>query len=85
MTPKKIMIRGKKWTLKIQRPPSKNLLDGMCEYNERVIYVHPNASAGITATLIHEILHACLPDLKECCVLECESAIMDGINKMTSS
>jgi hypothetical protein len=82
MRHKKITIRGKKWTIKLQRPPVKKLFDGLCDYDEKIIYIHPNATAGITATLIHEILHACLPDLNEESILECEAAIAEGLKKL---
>jgi hypothetical protein len=54
----------------------------LCDYDEKIIYIHPNATAGITATLIHEILHACLPDLNEESILECEAAIAEGLKKL---
>ena len=73
---KRIQIDGKTWRVRIMRPPSKELLDGLCVYPDRVIYIHPNAlkTCGIE-TICHEIFHARMGDV-------CEEAVAE-VGKLT--
>ena len=50
---------------------------GQCAYDERVIALHPGLKdRKRLATLVHESLHACLPDLSEDAVAETEEGIV---------
>jgi hypothetical protein len=42
---KRVAIDGKTWRVKIQRPPTRNVNDGLCEPNVRTVYIHPAAIA----------------------------------------
>jgi len=72
--PRRIRIRGGWWRVVFKRPPLKESLDGLCDYDTRTIYVNPKALEQ-RATLIHEVLHACHKDLDEDSVAETEEAI----------
>jgi hypothetical protein len=76
----RIRIRGKWWSIRVERPPLKEKVEGLCDYDKRVIYLRPGTD--LPATLIHEILHACYPDMDEAAILDGETAIMNGIIKM---
>lgn len=68
---KRVLIDGKPWRIKIQRPPAREAYDGLCVKDDRTIYIHPEAIAhrGIELAC-HEIVHARLFDLDEECVDE---------------
>jgi len=74
----KIRIRGKWWRLEIkQLAPVKREgswvpLYGLCNYETRVVTLNPQFDMG--ETLLHEITHACQPDLDEVTVEEIEDA-----------
>jgi len=68
---KRVSIDGKAWRIKLQRPPARESLDGLCVKDDRTIYIHPDAIAHRGVELCcHEILHARLFDLDENCVEE---------------
>jgi hypothetical protein len=52
----------------------KGRLDGLCDYRVRTIYVNPKA-VDQRATLMHEVLHAALPDMIELAVEQTEEAL----------
>jgi len=74
----RIRIRGSWWRLVIKRlaPIKKDgqwrCLHGLCNYDERTIYLNPQFD--MKATLRHEITHACQPDLDEPTVEQIEDA-----------
>jgi len=70
----RIRIRGVWWTIRRERPPRRERLDGLCDYATRTIYVNPVA-VDQRATLLHEVLHAALPDLTEMAVEQTEKAL----------
>jgi hypothetical protein len=74
---KHVLIRGKKWKVKIARLPINNS-DAVCDYANRTILISPSTKDK-RAAMIHEILHACLPDLEELAICEIEFAILGGI------
>jgi hypothetical protein len=74
---KRIPIRGKKWRIRIGRLPI-NKSDAVCLYDERTILISPSTKDKYAA-LIHEILHASLPDIEEEVIEEIELAILDGV------
>lgn len=71
-----VVLRGQKWTLRFYRGGSKKTL-GRCYFAKKLITVKLDNEA--MATLIHEIIHACQPDLSEDAVLEIEAAIVTGL------
>jgi len=66
--------------VKRQRPPVRGKLDGLCDYATRTIYVNP-AAADQRSTLLHEVLHAALPDLTESAVEQTEEALEMALRK----
>jgi hypothetical protein len=68
---KRVLIDGKTWRVKIQRPPARVTHDGLCVKDDRTIYIHPDAIShrGIELAC-HELIHARLFDLDEECVDE---------------
>jgi len=59
-------IDGEWWTVKVQRPPSKDLCEGITDYKKRIVYFHPNAlKANLLGIVAHEIAHVTM-----CCVDE---------------
>jgi hypothetical protein len=79
MKPQRLRIRGTWWTLKPEKPPTPKVL-GLCMYAEREIYFKPN-KADSPDTLVHEVLHACFPDLEEEAIVGGEEAVMGALRK----
>ena len=77
LTHAKIKIRGKSWKIVFKPVPCEPSLYGICDYDTRTIHVHPKMEPK--GTLIHEVLHACLPDLSESAVNETEAAISKAL------
>ena len=51
-------LDGEWWTVKVARPPSKELCEGMTDYKRRVVWFHPNAIAGnLLGIVAHELAH----------------------------
>lgn len=73
----KIKIRGRVWTIIFRPVPCEPTLFGICDYDTKTIRVHPDKDPR--GTLIHEVLHACLPDLSETAVDETERAITKAL------
>jgi hypothetical protein len=78
MKPKRVSIRGERWTIHPTPPPDEKAR-GLCVFKTGRIYFTPNADAA--STLIHEVLHAALPDLDEDAVLGTEQAIARALRK----
>lgn len=70
-------IDGKKWTVKLQRPSQHGIV-GLCDYDQKIIYVTPGAQQD--TILRHEVLHARLPDFEESAILSIEQALYDADN-----
>jgi hypothetical protein len=82
MTPKKpkakrVRIRGKYWRILVDKPPVKERIEGLCDYETRTIYLRPGTD--LPATLFHEVLHACFPDLDEDSIAGAEEALVNAI------
>lgn len=75
---RRLWIRGRRWKVAISRLPIYKK-DATCDYTNRIILISPSTKDKKSA-LIHEIIHACLPDLEELAVCEIELALQDGIN-----
>jgi hypothetical protein len=59
-------LDGEWWTVKVQRPPSKELCEGMTDFKKRVVYFHPRAIAGnLLGIVAHEVGHATMPCVDE--------------------
>lgn len=80
----RIRIRGSWWKVIVKQlgPCKKNgkwvPTHGLCCYKKREIYLNPQFR--ILPTLIHEITHACQPDLDECSVEEIEDALISAFS-----
>jgi hypothetical protein len=73
MKVRRVKIRGKTWRIVIGKMPARRT-DGFCRYTDRTIFIRPRADHFTTA--IHEVLHACFPDLEEGAVIDAEEAIV---------
>jgi hypothetical protein len=48
-------LDGEWWIVKVQRPPSKELCEGMTDFRRRVVYFHPQAlKANLLGIVAHE-------------------------------
>jgi len=66
-------LDGEWWTVKVQRPPSKELCEGITDYKKRTVYFHPNAVAGnLLGIVAHEIGHVTMPCVDESHIREHE-------------
>ena len=74
--PAKLTIRGKVWRVGFRKLKAEDV--GWCDYDTRQIHISPKAP--MPDTLIHEVLHAALPDLDEDAILETEEAIASALN-----
>jgi hypothetical protein len=72
-----LKIRGKRWKIRFAPVPNDPTLYGLCDYDTRTIWVHPNKEPK--GTLIHEVLHACHVDMTELAVDETERAITKAL------
>lgn len=51
-------LDGEWWTVKVQRPPSKELCEGVTDYKKRTVYFHPQAVKGnLLGIVAHELAH----------------------------
>jgi len=61
------------WSVKVMRPPDKELCDGMCHYRNKTIYLHPKALKNdLLGTIVHEVGHATIPPTDETHIRELE-------------
>jgi hypothetical protein len=59
-------LDGEWWTVCVQRPPSRELCEGMTDFKKRVVYFHPRAIEGnLLGIVAHEIAHATMPCVDE--------------------
>lgn len=59
-------VDGAWWTVKIQRPPDKELCEGMAHFKKRIVFLHPSAIAGnLLGIVAHEIAHVTMPCVDE--------------------
>lgn len=78
-----LTIKGEKWKLIFRAPRDGDDLlaeiqpgdQGLCSYDNKTIYIAPNSEA--VGTGIHEVLHACFPDLNEDAITNAENVLMD--------
>jgi ribulose-5-phosphate 4-epimerase/fuculose-1-phosphate aldolase len=71
-----LQSRGKVWRISFKKLKAADV--GQCDYDKREIHISPKAP--MPDTLIHEVLHAALPDLDEDAILETEEAITKALN-----
>jgi hypothetical protein len=51
-------LDGEWWTVKVQRPPDKDLCEGSVSYRRRIVYFHPKAlKANLLGIVAHELAH----------------------------
>jgi len=75
----KLKIRGRWWKVLRKAPPNAPDAVGLCDFDEHTIYIRPGAE--MPATIIHECIHAAIPDVDEHAVEAAEMAILEGIIK----
>jgi hypothetical protein len=75
----KVRIRGRWWKVLRKAPPNAPDAVGLCDFDERTIYIRPGAE--MPATIIHECIHAAIPDVDEHAVESAELAIMECMKK----
>lgn len=57
---------GQWWTVRVQRPPDKELCEGTVDYKKRVVYFHPRAVQGnLLGIVAHEIAHVTMACVDE--------------------
>lgn len=74
----RLTIRGRAWKVRFERPRNRKFR-GLCNYRARVIQVSPRLRHEPLGTLLHEVLHACLPDVCEESVVATERAMVAAI------
>lgn len=78
---------GSWWKVKIQRPPEREVLEGLVRYDTRTIYLDPRAvTCNGFGIIVHEVAHAILRDIAEDPILELErvsSAVARFVAKYT--
>lgn len=79
----RVRIRGRWWKIEIKRlAPTRRgdqwfCLHGLCDYSKRTIYLNPQFN--MKTTLLHEVTHACQPDLDEPTVEQIEEAHVNAL------
>jgi hypothetical protein len=64
------------WTVRIQRPPSKELCEGIAHYKKRTVFLHPKAVKGnLLGIVAHEIGHVTMPCVDETRIREHERIV----------
>jgi hypothetical protein len=76
----RIRIRGRWWKIIVARPPVREAIEGLCDYDQKTIHIKPGTE--LPATLFHEVLHATYPDLDEDAIQAGEEALMNALYKM---
>lgn len=82
----RVRIRGRWWHIVVKRlAPTRQgksyfPMHGVCCYLTKTIFLNPQFD--MKATLIHEITHACQPDLDELTVEEIEAAHVNGLSAL---
>ena len=86
-----VPIRGTKWKLILGRPPL-NTCEGVCDYNTSTLWIRPDKDRLRFARsrrldhvsdrhiIVHEVLHAALPDIEEEAIDETADAINDALD-----
>lgn len=78
----KLQINGKQWRLVHLEDVSTEDQAGLCEDDKRLITIwHHHSRIDLADTLIHELIHARLPDVNEDAVLETATLIRDALIK----
>jgi hypothetical protein len=69
-------LDGEWWTVRIERPPSKELCEGICHYKRRTIYIHEQAlKTNMLGILAHELAHCVFPIVDETHIRDFERVI----------
>lgn len=72
-----IKVRGERWRLVIEQDKDAY---GTCDCDAKVIRIAPGATQVQSIdTIVHEMLHACLPDLSEDAVAETATDITSAL------
>jgi hypothetical protein len=82
MSAGRVQIRGAWWRIVLKRlGPSKGAegwaaTRGLCDFSTRTIFLNPQFD--LLPTLLHEVTHACQPDLDEDSVEQIEEAHVEA-------
>jgi hypothetical protein len=69
-------LDGQWWRVRVERPPDKEKLDGLCHYRRRTIWLNPSAVKGdLLGIVTHELTHACIPPTDETHVRDLERLV----------
>lgn len=74
----RVKIRGRYWSITYQNGGDTSSY-GWCDFDKRRIVVRYSPEAP--ETLIHELIHACQPDLSEDAVIEIEAALVHALDR----
>jgi hypothetical protein len=76
----KCRLHGRKYVIYFRRPKNRKH-EATCNYNNNTILISPKSKRPIEC-LIHECLHAMVPELHEYTVTECARDLNDVLIKM---
>ena len=69
-------LDGVWWTVRVERPPDKEKLDGLCHYKKRTIWLAPSAVKGdLLGIVVHELAHCVIPPTDETHVRDLERVV----------
>lgn len=69
-------LDGQWWRVRVERPPDKERLDGMCHYKRRTIWLSPKAVKGdLLGICVHELAHCVIPPTDETHVRDLERVV----------
>ncbi len=86
MKVRRLKIRGKTWRIILGKPPA-NDCSAYIWHDRRTIWIRPSQSptpSDRIDCIVHEILHACLPDIAEEVIDETEKALLKGLELVAS-
>ena len=82
----KIKLRGRRWNLvaadSLHLPDLYGYTEAPDKPGKRIVIVRDQASRDLLDTTIHEMLHACLPDMSEDAVLETATDIATVLHRL---
>lgn len=81
----KVLLRGKRWnlqTIEYLQDGSCGSIDPVNTPNKRILVALNQTPQDLLDTVIHECLHACLPDLCEETITECATDVALVLHRM---
>jgi hypothetical protein len=78
-------VDGVWWTVRIARPPDKELCEGMAHYKKKTVFLHPKAvKDNMLGIVAHEIAHVTMPCVDETHVRDHER-IVSAVTRWAAS